>query len=86
MGVLAHVVPKTPPRKIVPKTPPRKIVPKTPPRKKPVQTGKIPRSNISGMPRSKISQGQMGNHKKNRKKPVLTGKNRKNGKWKNGKV
>ena len=24
--------------------------------------------------------------KKNRKKPVLTGKNRKNGKWKNGKV
>ena len=59
--------------------------------------GQIPRSNISGMPRSnpkvkyfrnaKVkSQGQMGNHKKNRKKPVLTGKNRKNGKWKNGKV
>ena len=136
MGVLAHVVPKTPPRKMCQKPHPEKN------RKKPVLTGKsqqpppensqgqecqecqgqIPRSRMSGMPRSnpkvknvrnaKVkSQGQEcqecqgqiprsrmsgmprsnfprsnGKPQKNRKKPVLTGKNRKNGKWKNGKV
>ena len=48
----------------VQKPPPGKNVQKPPPRKKPVLTGKIPRSNISGM-------CGMGN----RKKPVLTGKN-----------
>ena len=67
MGVLAHVVPKTPPRKMCQKPHPEKN------RKKPVLTGK------SQQPPPENSQGQMGNHKK----PEKTGfnwKNRKNGK------
>ena len=67
MGVLAHVVPKTPPRKMCQKPHPEKN------RKKPVLTGK------PQQPPPENSQGQMGNHKK----PEKTGfnwKNRKNGK------
>ena len=74
MGVLAHGVPKTPPRKMCQKPHPEKNRFDWKSQGQIIQEcqGQIPRSN--------------GKPQKNRKKPVLTGKNRKNGKWKNGKV
>ena len=82
MGVLAHVVPKTPPRKMCQKPHLEKNRFNWKSQGQIFQEcqGQIPRSN----PKVK-SQGQMGNHKKNRKKPVLIGKIGKMGNGKMGK-
>ena len=84
MGGLAHNVQKPPPRKNVQKPPPRKN--RFEPEKSQGQIfqecqGQMPRSN----PKVKW-ENKNGKPEKNRKKMVLTGKNGKNGKWKNGKV
>ena len=74
MGGLAHYVQKPPPRKNVQKTPPGKNVQKSQGQIFQECQGQIPRSNPKVKWENKNG------------KPVLTGKNRKNGKWKNGKV
>ena len=101
MGVLAHVVPKTPPRKMCQKPHPEKNrfkpeksqgqIPRSNPKIK--SQGQMPRSNpkVKYFRNAKVkSQGQIPrSNGKPQKKPEKTGfnwKNRKNGKWKNGKV
>ena len=72
MGVLAHVVPKTPPRKMCQKPHPEKN------RFKPEKSQGQIFQECQGQKFPKVKWETT----KKRKKPVLTGKNRKNGKWK----
>ena len=72
MGVLAHVVPKTPPRKMCQIPHPEKN------RFDWKSQGQIFQECVECQ--GQISQGQMGNHKKNPEKTGFNWKNRKNGK------